>query len=191
MLLPAPHIDAHNAASTVGIALSSSSSDTAIAINGQWKSHTGDTPQWSASDFDDPAWQDYTIDLQHPAIAAAQSIDTRTLPGWQSYGHPLYTGFGWYRIRLGELSSASTLSLAMPKYVDDMYKVYLNVQKIGSFRRFGYHPVLYFARSQVSRVPSEVLNGSQPASIAIRFWSTWYEGSPDKQTLRGGLRAPS
>jgi hypothetical protein len=82
-----------------------------LVLNGPWKFHTGDSPKldnspaplWAESNFDDSGWQDYTIDPNHPGQTVVQAIQSDLLPGWQQVGHPGYTGYAWYRIRLKSL----------------------------------------------------------------------------------------
>ena len=93
--------------------------ESAIPLNGPWKFQTGDNPQWADPGFDDSGWQDYTINPEHPAQTAAQTLQSNELPGWQQHGHPGYTGYAWYRIRLQAGSDSPALALLMPQYVDD------------------------------------------------------------------------
>ena len=167
-----------------------------LVLNGPWKFHTGDSPNagssrtalWAQPSFDDSAWQDYTIDPKHPAQTAAETIQSSELPGWQQHGHPGYTGYAWYRIRLQTPPAAHALALLMPQYVDDGYEIFLDGQKIGSFGKLdGWH-VLYPPQAKVFSIPAAALDTGQPALLAIRFWSLRYDALPSQHSLDGGLR---
>ena len=75
----------------------SASRATATLLNGPWKFHAGDDPQWAGIDTDDSGWE--TIDLS----AAPGSHDGDVgLPdyagGWMAHGHSGYQGYAWYRL---------------------------------------------------------------------------------------------
>lgn len=158
-------------------------------LNGPWEFHVGDDPRWAEASFDDSGWQDYTIDPKHPALTAVQALESDALPGWQQHGHPGYTGYAWYRIRLNAPPDAHSLALLMPQYVDDGYEVYVNGQKIGSFGKLDGFRIVYGGRPQVFAVPDGLLHDGQPATLAIRFWNIGYEALPSLHNMAGGLRA--
>jgi hypothetical protein len=76
---------------------------TAVVLNGPWKFHVDDspkalgsqTPLWSQPSFNDAAWQPYLLDPKHPNLTAFEAAQSPELPGWQSHGHPAYTGYAW------------------------------------------------------------------------------------------------
>ncbi len=59
----------------------------AVALNGPWKFHTGDSPKiggvaaWAQPDFDDSGWQNYTIDPKNPNMTAVEAVQSKELPG--------------------------------------------------------------------------------------------------------------
>jgi hypothetical protein len=161
--------------------------DSAIPLNGPWKFQIGDNPQWADPDFEDSGWQDYSIDSEHLAQTATQALQCRELPGWQHHGHPGYTGFAWYRMRLQASTDTRARALLMPQYIDDAFEVYVNGQKIGSFGQLdGWHTL--YPRATLFRIPSLVRNNGRPIDLAIRFWSQPVEASPGDRNLDGGLR---
>ncbi len=168
----------------------------AAALNGQWKFRTGDSPKvagsgvllWALSDFDDSGWQDYIIDPQHPAVTAAEAMQSNAVPGWQSHGHPGYAGYAWYRIRFQPPPGTHSLALLMPQYVDDAYEVYLNGQRIASFGQLDGRRLFYPNQPKLFPIPATALKGAQSITLAMRFWNSSYEALPSQQGLAGGLR---
>jgi hypothetical protein len=168
----------------------------AVALNGPWKFRTGDSPKvtgnrvllWAQTDFDDSGWQDYTIDPKHSAVAAAEAIQSNELPGWQSHGHPGYTGYAWYRIRFQPPPDTQSLGLLMPQYVDEAYEVYLNGRRIGSFGKLdGWH-FFYPAQPKLFSIPATALEEGQAITLAVRVWNSNYDALPSEHNLDGGLR---
>ncbi len=76
-------------------------------LNGPWKFSIGDSPLdpathkplWAEPGFDDSRWEN--VDLTPPE--GSFDPDSGILgyvPGWTSKGHPGYSGYAWYRIRV-------------------------------------------------------------------------------------------
>ncbi len=169
---------------------------TAVVLNGPWKFHVGDspkvlgsqTPLWSQPSFNDAAWQPYLLDPKHPNLTAFQAAQSPELPGWQSHGHPAYTGYAWYRLRLQPPPNTHSLSLFLPQYVDDAYDLYINGQKIGHFGHLDRWHIVYTGQPELFSLPSSALATSQPITLALRFWNLREEADPADQNLHGGLR---
>ena len=159
-----------------------------VALNGPWKFHIGDNPQWAQPGFDDSGWQDYTIDPTHSSMTAVEAVQTPQLAGWQQHGHPGYTGYAWYRIRLKTPQDAHSLALLMPQYVDDAYEVYIDGQKVGGFGGLDGRHVLYPQQAKLIPIPVTSLSSDQPTTLAIRVWNIRYEALPSQHNLNGGLR---
>ena len=159
-----------------------------VALNGPWKFHIGDNPQWADPDFDDSGWQNYVLDAGHSPLSPAQVIESGELPGWQQHGHSGYTGYAWYRITLQTPPAAHALALLMPQYVDDGYEVFLDGQKIGSLGKLDGWRVIYPQQAKVFSIPAAALHSGQPVFLAIRFWSLRYDALPSEHSLDGGLR---
>jgi hypothetical protein len=167
-----------------------------VELTGPWRFRTGDSPKvpgsqapaWAQGDFDASGWQDYVVDSKHRELTAAQAIESEELPGWQQHGHPSYTGYAWYRIRLQVSPGTSHLALLMPQYVNDAYEIYWNGQKIGTFGKLDGVRILYGSRPLVFEIPDDVLRSGQPAILALRFWNLPYEALPSLKDQYGGLR---
>lgn len=169
---------------------------TILPLNGPWRFSTGDSPQdpathqplWALPAFSDAAWQNYTLDPQHPDLTAVQAAESPKLPGWQSHGYPAYTGYAWYRLRVQPPPGAHTLSILMQQHVDDAYDVYVNGQKIGSFGHFDRWHLVFNGQPELFRIPPSALSSGQPITLALRFWTARYESDPALHNLAGGLR---
>ncbi len=167
-----------------------------LPLNGPWRFSTGDSPEdpathqplWSLPTFNDAAWQNYTLDPQHPDLTAFEAAQAPELPGLQSHGHPAYTGYAWYRLRLRPPPGIHALSLLMPQSVDDAYDVYVNGQKVGSFGHLDRWHLTYPGQAELFPLPSSALSGAQPITLALRFWSARYEADPTYNNVAGGLR---
>jgi hypothetical protein len=123
-----------------------------VALNGPWKFHIGDNPRWADPDFDDSQWE--TVDLAagsasfDPAIGA-----TGYSPGWTAKGHPGYSGYAWYRIRLQVADPGEALAMLVPSNIQDAYQVFSNGRLAGSMGKFD------------RRVPT--IDHSQPRMITL------------------------
>jgi hypothetical protein len=166
-----------------------------VAVNGPWKFTTGDSPidpatqqpLWSQPTFDDSSWQDYLIDPDHPTVTLTQAVQPVVLPGWQSHGHPAYTGYAWYRIRLQPPPGAQSLALLMPANMDDAYAVYVNGEKLGNFGQLdGWH-FFYVGQPLVFSIPPAALSTGRPVTLSLRFWAARFHADPNEDNWSGGL----
>lgn len=157
-------------------------------LDGPWKFHIGDNMAWAQPDFDDSGWQNYFVGPQHPALAALQAIQSGELPGWQQHGHPGYTGYAWYRIRVQPPREAESLSLLLYRF-DDSFELYVDGRKIGSYGKLGSILGVYTNRPVIFRIPPDLLRNGQPLTLTIRFWNSRPEALPSGHNLSGGLRA--
>jgi Stage II sporulation protein E (SpoIIE) len=159
-----------------------------VALNGPWKFHVGDNPQWADPNFDDSNWESYDLAPGIQNLQPAQALQMPELPGWQHHGHPHYAGYGWYRIHLSFGSNSGPIALLMPQHSEDAWEVYLNGRLIGRYGKLdGFH-LTYDARPQLLHIPTATLNISKPAALAIRFWSMPWEAFSGGPNLYGGLR---
>ncbi len=165
--------------------VSGRSGQSVVPLNGPWKFHTGDDPQWAAVSFDDSGWQDYTIDPEHPDPTAAQTIESHELPGWQRHGHPGYTGYAWYRIRIRVPSGVRAVALMMPQNVDDAYEVYIDGEKVGGFGKLSGWRTVYPKQTRIFPIPAGAQNNAGAATLAIRMWSQRDEALPSEHNLDG------
>jgi hypothetical protein len=156
-----------------------------VALNGPWKFHPGDDPQWSDPNFDDSSWE--TVDLTAPAGAHDSDVGlSGYVPGWTSRGHAGYWGYGWYRMRVPvTASSREALALAGPPDVDSAYQVFVNGQLAGSAGKFtGPTPMAYSMQPRMFPLPrSPALTSGENDLffvIAFRVWmGPWELSDPE------------
>ncbi|WP_158942180.1 PP2C family protein-serine/threonine phosphatase [Granulicella sp. S190] len=165
-------------------------------LNGPWKFTIGDSPidpathqpLWAEPSFDDSHWE--TVDLTPPAgsfdpIAGISGY----VPGWTAKGHPGYSGYAWYRIRVKvNAPLGEKLSLAGPTDVDDAFQVFANGSLLGSFGDFSAsHPVTYSSRPTHFPLSSSVLS-HDPDGTQVLAFRLWMEPStPLDQADSGGF----
>jgi hypothetical protein len=153
----------------------------AVPLYGPWKFTVGDSPAdpvthaplWAAPGFDDSKWE--TVDLTpkegafDPTIGASGYV-----PGWAAKGHPGYSGYAWYRIRVHlQERPGEKLTLAGPSDVDDVYQVFDNGELVGSFGDFtGSTPVVYYTQPMMFPLsqPAGGKPGSSTRVLAFRVW---------------------
>ncbi len=146
-----------------------------LPLYGPWKFHIGDSPidptgqpVWAQANFDDATWE--TVDLTPSQPVSPFAGIAGYVPGWAQKGHPGYSGYAWYRIRVTiQDYPGRKLSLAGPSLFDDAYQLYLDGKLAGSFGSFqGNHPKTYFSQPMVFPLPPTVNNSYL---IAFRFWA--------------------
>jgi len=150
-------------------------------LNGPWKFTTGDSPLdpathqplWAEPGFDDSHWE--TVDLTPPAGSYNPTLGTSGyVPGWTAKGHPGYTGYAWYRIRVSVDDPATgKLALAGPNDFDDAFQVFSNGILLGSFGDFSAsHPTLYYSQPTLFQIPASAQNAPKNGSqvLAFRVW---------------------
>ncbi|MEP6780202.1 MAG: glycoside hydrolase family 2 [Gemmatimonadaceae bacterium] len=111
----------------------------ATLLNGSWRFHTGDDPQWADPSTDDNNWE--TINL----TAAPGSHDGDVgLPdyvgGWMAHGHRGYTGYAWYRLTVNVPAGGASWDILGPTAVEDGYELYWNGQLLGGSGRLSAPP---------------------------------------------------
>jgi hypothetical protein len=129
-----------------------------VPLNGPWKFQVGDNPALADPGFDDSQWE--TVDLT-PKAGSFDPVGgySSYVPGWTAKGHPGYSGWAWFRIRVRTTTGtdaqpgqglaqklAQKLALAGPADVDDAYQVFADGKLLGSFGRFpatGGRPVTF------------------------------------------------
>ncbi len=139
-----------------------------VALNGPWKFHIGDDPQWANPNFDDSQWE--TVDLTpRPGVADPFTRNPAYVPGWTTQGHPGYWGYAWYRIRFAAAAGPGENLAVMADGVDDGYQVFAQGKLLGSNGQFraGKYPVVYFPQPQMFVLPS---SGARIQILAFRVW---------------------
>ncbi|MDP9051056.1 MAG: SpoIIE family protein phosphatase [Acidobacteriota bacterium] len=151
--------------------------DSSKKLNGPWKFHTGDDPSWMQASFDDSSWESMDLAPRPGAMRV----------GWTKRGHPGYSGFAWYRLRVAIKGATHPLAIQMPDGSDDAYQVFVNGQLIGDFGKFsGSRVKAYPGLPLAFPLPKNIKDGT--ITIAIRMWmdSATIFNSPDS----GGLHGP-
>ena len=156
----------------------------ATLLDGPWRFHTGDDPQWAKPQMDDRGWQ--TVDL----TPAPGSHDGDVgLPdyvgGWMAQGHPGYHGYGWYRRAVTVPAGAASWDILGPTLVENGYELYWNGELLGGSGRLGAQPRVVGTRPLQFALPAGAA-GTQGV-LAIRVYmlpGDW--GSADS----GGLHSP-
>jgi serine phosphatase RsbU (regulator of sigma subunit) len=150
-------------------------------LNGPWKFTIGDSPidpathqpLWSESTFDDSRWE--TVDLTPlPGSYDPMMGTSGYVPGWTAKGHPGYSGYAWYRIRVKiNTPAGENLALAGPSDVDDAFQIFANGTLLGSFGDFSSrHPIFYEPQPTLFPLPSTALNRAPNGTqvLAFRIW---------------------
>jgi hypothetical protein len=128
-------------------------------------------PAWAEPDFDDSHWEDVDLTPAGGAIDPLAGL-TGYVPGWTAKGHPGYSGYAWYRIRVHVAAQpGEKLALAGPNDLDDVYQVYANGALLGSFGDFSRNPpVVFFAQPKMFSLPAGFTQGSADVVLAFRVW---------------------
>lgn len=158
----------------------------ATDLFGPWHFRVGDELSWAEPDIDDSHWE--TIDFHSPDDPPTPDLGTSGfVTGWTSRGHPNYSGYAWYRLRVHVEGADGKLAIKMPDVFDDAYQVFVDSRKIGEFGHFGAHRVwAYPSQPRGFPLPASVQNGT--ITIAVRMWmnSASRFSGPDA----GGLHGP-
>jgi len=137
-----------------------SSIRTVLNLNGPWRFQQGDDLEWAEPGFDDSHWQ--TVILSEPLTA--QGIDS-------------YTGYGWYRIRLGPeqlaqfkpASANAPLELLVSSNSIGQLDVFVNGLEAGHTRGMTERQAMYQSPPFVVRLSGTDATGA--AVVAIRSWA--------------------
>ncbi len=135
------------------------------SLDGLWRFHPGDNPQWASPGFDDSNW---------PLIRADRS--------WNEQGYPKLSGFAWYRAKLLIPEGEDDLSLSIPQVITS-YQVFADGRLIGGFGGMPPHtyPITQFVPPAAYRLASPSSAHARTLVIAIRVWH-W----PGWESLLGG-----
>lgn len=161
-----------------------------------WKFITGDSPidpatgqpLWAQPGFDDSHWENLDLTPEAGSTEFTTGLGNY-VPGWTTRGHPGYSGYAWYRIRIrlaGE--PGEKLALAGPAVIDDAYQVYANGALLGSFGKFsGPTPVSYNGQPMLFAAPPISGTPQNPGSevLAFRVWMA--PETPIQQEDAGGI----
>jgi hypothetical protein len=131
-------------------------------LDGLWRFHTGDNPQWADPSFDDSQW---------PLLRSDES--------WAAQGYKGYSGLAWYRFRVNIPAGMGDLSITLPSILTN-YEVYANGQKFAAFGKMPPNPIPYSNWSDQTYSLPLAPSSPRQIVIAIRVWQwpSWagYEG---------------
>ncbi|HEY1805815.1 MAG TPA: SpoIIE family protein phosphatase [Terracidiphilus sp.] len=141
------------------------------SLDGLWRFHTGDNPQWADPGFDDSQW---------PLL--------RSDEGWGLQGYNGYSGLAWYRFRVNVPAGMSDLSIALPTITTN-YELYADGQRFATFGKMPPNPVGYSNWGELTyRLPP---GPSSPRQIVIAIrvwqWSAWATYEPGGPQSPGAL----
>ncbi|MEO6689323.1 MAG: glycoside hydrolase family 2 [Dokdonella sp.] len=126
----------------------------ATLLNGAWRFHTGDDPQWADPFADDGEWE--TIDLTaQPGSHDGDVGLPDYVSGWMAHGHAGYTGYAWYRREVNVPAGRATWDILGPTLVEDGYELYWNGQSLGGSGRLGPHPRVVGTRPLRFALPAD------------------------------------
>ena len=156
-----------------------------------WKLRMGDSPLdqnthgplWADPAFDDSQWE--TVDLTPQSGRFDPNIGiSGYVPGWTAKGHPGYSGYAWYRIRVRLTARpGENLALAGPLDMDDGYQVFANGALLGSFGDFsGKTPIIYYSQPRMfpllkgttETTPQPGMPDASSVVLAFRVWMEPY-----------------
>lgn len=162
---PAPAANAPATGAATGVR-------TVLKLDGQWRFHTGDDPEWADPAFDDAGWQEISLSES----LAEQGIDT-------------YSGYAWYRLKLppqqfaqlANPNEGQQFAILLTSNSVGQIAGYVNGYLFGQTRGMKDSPSEYQSPPFVIQVsPSK----SGPTVIAIRTWA-----APSTTISRGLLQS--
>ena len=141
-----------------------------VPIDGNWQFHLGDNPIWSQPSLDDSHWETIHVDDE-----------------WGAQGHPLYSGFAWYRRHIDLIPAAGSIgnfSIYIEE-AEDAYEIYWNGNLVGQYGTLPPHASWYYQPFP----RSFPLSGATSGVLAIRVWErplNIFDGAE-----RGGIYLPN
>ena len=122
------------------------------SLNGLWRFHTGDNPQWASPNFDDSQW---------PLLRSDES--------WTKQGYPGYSGYAWYRFQVIVPPGEGQLSLLLPPILSS-YQVFVDgklVKTVGRMPPDGTGTMALPTMVPLQVSPSQ---DTRSITIALRIW---------------------
>lgn len=134
-------------------------------LNGNWKFHLFDKPEWADPDFDDSAWEEIVVPTN-----------------WDEQGFASYDGIAWYRktFVLSKDYHPTELMVMLGK-IDDMDETYINGQLIGStgnldYEWDGHSYTEAWAKKRNYMIPDDLLRPGKKNVIAVRVYDHHDQG---------------
>ena len=128
------------------------------SLDGLWRFHTGDNPQWADPNFDDSNW---------PLLRSDED--------WARQGYKGYSGYAWYRFRVTVPAGLDDISLLLPP-LRTSYQVFVDGKQVGSFGRIATSGVRLGITAVHLPMPAEyrlsLAGPSKPreVTVALRVW---------------------
>ncbi len=161
-----------------------------VALTGPWKFHIGDNSAWADPNFDDSAWEKVDLSAKEESLDPIMGFPG-FVPGWTAKGHPGYSGFAWYRIRVRISGADEPLALLGPSSFDDSFQIFTNGRLIGSFGDFNRPvPSLYVNRAVRFALPAASVQSSPDGTTVIAFRFYMAPRTLLQANDPGGLHAP-
>lgn len=173
-------------------------------LYGPWKFHTGDSPidpatgkrLWAELRFNDSAWEPVNLRPQ-PGDSDPFSADPRYVGGWTTKGHPDYSGWAWYRLRITvSTKTVEPLAISAPLSVDNSYQVFANGELIGGNGKFaanGDALAVYSGHPEMYPLPAADASHDGapgvPLTLAFRVWMAPLLDGVAKKPGGGGLHS--
>ncbi|MEO1451744.1 MAG: beta galactosidase jelly roll domain-containing protein [Bacteroidota bacterium] len=131
-----------------------------LSLKGTWHFSLGDRAEWSKPQHDDKQWEI----VQVPA-------------SWESQGFTGYNGFAWYRkhFKLEDFFYDQDLVLDLGR-IDDVDKVFVNGELIGSTGQFPPHYQTRHYEHRLYHISASLLNQHADNVIAIQVFDAEGEG---------------
>jgi hypothetical protein len=156
----------------------------ATLLDGSWRFHTGDDPQWASPGTDDSQWE--TIDL---TARPGSHDDDVGLPdyvsGWMAHGHRGFIGYAWYRRTVDVPAGRASWDILGPTLVEDGYELYWNGRLLGGSGRLGPQPRVVNTRPLRFALPAEA--AGTRGILALRVFML---PRPAPGTEGGGMHIP-
>jgi hypothetical protein len=138
-----------------------------LHLDGKWRFHPGDNPQWASPTFNDSNW---------PLLNSNES--------WIYQGYPDLSGYAWYRFTIQVPAKSPALAIDFPPIFTG-YQIYENGSLIGSSGNT--HPTFAVLSPKRSLFPVVDTPAKSPQIIhvAIRvwhspIWSSYAGGGPEE-----------
>lgn len=123
------------------------------SLDGLWRFHTGDNPQWANPGFDDSQW---------PLLRSDRP--------WTKQGYSNYSGHAWYRFTLQIPDGSKPTGLLLTE-IHTGYQVYANGRLIGSAGSISStRNAVYALSPKLYRLPADGA-GPQTVLVALRVWT--------------------
>ncbi len=134
------------------------------SLDGLWRFHTGDNPDWADPKFDDSTW---------PLLRSDKT--------WDSQGYKGYSGLAWYRFHVTVPADLDYVSLYLPP-IRTCYEVYADGKLVGAYGKMPPNKMPFFGGpdSQVYTLQDQKHLGKK-IGVALRVWQ-W----PGWVAYRGG-----